>query len=129
MQEARLDILVVHRDDAILGGAVDREEVDPVVVLADLLLLLGAGVGAGAVGGHVARDRLAGRAEDLEAVAFGDDDGVVVADRHGLEADQGRCGLRQRRLAGSEPPTRPVAMVARPPIRKPRRATRASITS
>ena len=89
VQESRLDIFVVQDEQAILGGlAVDWEEVDPVMALADLMLLLGAGIGTGSVGGHVARDRLAGRAEDLEAVAFGNDHSVLEAHRHGREADE-----------------------------------------
>ncbi len=102
MQEARLDVFVIEADDAVLGGAVDREEVDAVVVLADLVLLLGTGVGTGAERRHVARDGLAHRTQDLKAVALGHDDGVLEADRHGLEAEECalRGRLRQRRLAG-----------------------------
>jgi len=100
VQEARLDVFVVHADQAVFRGlAVDREVVDPVMVPADLVLLLRAGVGTRAEGGHVARDRRAGRGEDLEAVALRDHHGVVEADGNRLEADQagGRAG--QRRLA------------------------------
>jgi hypothetical protein len=57
--EARLDIFVVHHQKAIGRGAVDREEMHPVMVHADLHALFGAAVAARNEGGHVACQRRA----------------------------------------------------------------------
>ena len=105
VEEARLYVFVVDADDAVGGRAVDGEIVDPVMMLADLVFHLGAGVGAGAIGGHVARDGRARGTQHLIAVALGQNDRVVEADGHGLETDEarGRGRLRERRAPRQRP--------------------------
>jgi hypothetical protein len=85
MEEARLDVFVVHRDDAVLGRAVDREEVHPVMVLADLHAP--ARRRCWRRGGRRAcRPRSARpRRRAPGPVALGHDDGVVHADRDGVK--------------------------------------------
>jgi hypothetical protein len=102
MQKAGLDVFVIHHQKAVGRRAVDAEEVHSVVVAADLHALFGPGVAAGNVGRHVAGEGRAPGREELDRVAFGNDDGVFLGQRHGLEAKQtSRCrGLRQRRARG-----------------------------
>ena len=99
VQEARLDIFVIEHQKAVLGRAVDREEVHAVMVLADLFGLFSAAV-CGRKGGHVAGDRLAPGAKHLHIVTLGHGHRVLEAHRNRREAEQ-RCGrgrLRERAL-------------------------------
>ncbi len=119
MQETRLDVLVVHRDEAVLGRAVDREEVDAVVMLADLVLLLGAGVGAGPIGRQLPGNRHAHRAQHLDAVPFRHDHRVLKADGDRREADQAGQALRQGRLARERSADEARGEGAQPPHQEP----------
>jgi hypothetical protein len=102
MHGVLVDVFVVHHQQAVLvaitvAHARHREVVHAVVVHADLLFLLGAGVQTAVeIGRITAGERLAPGQDRFGDVAFGDHDGVVAADRHGGESERlGQC-LRLR---------------------------------
>ncbi|NJM84297.1 MAG: hypothetical protein HC844_19265, partial [Tabrizicola sp.] len=91
MKDTGFDIFVVGDEKPVGGGAVDGEVVHAVVMHANLHALFRAGVAAGREGGHVAGDRRAPGGKDLHLVAFRHDDRVLLAQRHGSEAEKPRC--------------------------------------
>jgi hypothetical protein len=92
VQQAVVGVLMVHREQAMGGAALERIEVDAVVVHAHLHFLLGRRVGGvGAPGGHVARhaDRLAPGRDHARHIALGHDERVGAGGGHALEAEPG----------------------------------------
>ena len=91
-------VLVVDHEQAVLGAALDREEADEVVVVAELLLLRGGGLRVHVEGGRARQDGIAPADQHVGAVARRDVVGLVDA---GLDLGEAEGGLGRRGLGAA----------------------------
>jgi hypothetical protein len=106
MKRALVDVLVVHHQQPLgtavtAGFLINREEVHAIMVHADLLLLVGTGIGAiGTIHRILASDRRAPGQEGLGCITLRHDHTILGGDRHSTEAKLGYCLLIAAAIAG-----------------------------